>query len=80
MAPTQADSVDEELMTQLDADLSGEIRKPEVHVLSEGSSGSDTESIEANGPGQERHQTKIAFEVELFRNRTCFVAPRGPCC
>ena len=50
MAPTQADSVDEELMTQLEADLSGENQRPEVHVLSEGSAGSDTESIEANGP------------------------------
>ena len=50
MAPTQVDSVDEELMTQLEADLSGENRRPEVHVLSEGSSGSDTESIEANRP------------------------------
>ena len=50
LATTQADSVDEELMTQLEADLSGENRRPEVHVLSEGSSGSDTESIKANGP------------------------------
>ena len=59
MASTQADSADEELMTQLEADLSGENRRPEVHVLSEGSSGSDTESIEANGPtGQGRRGTR----------------------
>ena len=44
VAPTQADNVDDELMTQLEADLSGENRRPKVHVLSEGSSGSDTES------------------------------------
>ena len=37
-------------MTRLEADLSGENRRPEVHVLSEESSGSDTESIEANRP------------------------------
>ena len=55
VASTQADSVDEELMTQLEADLSGENRRPKVHVLSEGSSGSDTES---RPTGQVRRGTR----------------------
>ena len=31
-----------------------------------------------NRAGHERHQTKIAFEVELFRNRTCIVCTERP--
>ena len=64
LVATQVDSVDEEMMSQLGANLLGDNRRPEVHILSQWASGSHTESVETCGPvGEVREGTKRRFRL-----------------